>query len=622
MTIDIPLVPVNGRAPSATATTVAEPATSATVAALQRAILGHHGELHRRVREIVRGIGDHPLSNTTFTEEARRAPAFLRKFLTESGRPAQEIARDPQLRGALCDAAQVLAPRLLLVLTGHLDLAIGAILGLGNNSDYQQDCLAELDTGEALGVLMLTELGGTNGADQQTTAVWNQDMGCFVLSSPSMPAVKFMPNVADPSVPKTVVVTARLIVDGRDEGVLPFLLKLRTRPRPSWPRRLLQRGLPFLDLRPEPVLADGVHISTLPDKNSAPMDHAMIRFDGVLLPRDALLGGSWARLDSDGTFHCDVPLRARFHKAIAVLGEGRLDLANAAAASARAGLAGLVNYAAQRRSASGVAMSDRDAVQRDIVDSLATVYATSVFGRQLRDMRATADDKNDRSPAVLAMLAKPLLSNAAQEALTMVRERTAAQGALRVNHIVDWLGNLAAIITAEGENQIMQVTAGKRGQQLLALKLDGAPTELPWYLQMLSERVTTVADCQQRGVSHPASLAPGPDSVAIELSEATGHLLAATAVHIEARAADDPKARELLEAVCTAYALQTVYAHSAWYLDHEKYPRVVPELRRSREIMIENLSVLAEGFDSPTLDAPIFGPYLQWWERFSRWVLR
>ncbi|WP_327151540.1 hypothetical protein [Nocardia sp. NBC_01329] len=624
MTIEIPLVSVNGRADRGTAVTEPGrpvPTAAATIAALQTAILGAHGELHRQLRDIVRSVDDRPLLNTTYTEETRRAPAFLRAFLARIGLPAREISADPQLRGALCDAAQVLAPRLLLVLTGHFDLAIGAILGLGNGSEYQQECLTELDTGEALGVLMLTELAGTNGADHQTTAVWDPETGDFILTTPSMGAVKFMPNVADPGVPKTVVVTARLLIDGRDEGVLPFLLKLRARPRRSGPLRILQHLFPFLDLRAEPALAQGVYVQALPDKPDAPMDHAMIRFDRVRLPRESLLGGNWAEMHTDGTFECEVPVRQRFHKAIAVLGEGRLDLANAAAASARAGLAGLVNYAGQRQSGSGVVMSERDAVLRDVVSALADVYAISVLGRHLRDMRADGAG-GFRKQALLAMLAKPLLSNDAQAALRMCRERTAAQGALRSNLIVDWLGNIAAIVTAEGENQIMQVTAGKRGLDLPALQLPATPSELPWYVRMLVDREAAIADYQARGVHHPASVALGPDSAAIELSEATGHRLAATALHLEARAAGDPKARNLLHAVGAAYALQTVYANSAWYLNHEEYPRVVGELRRSRAALVDNLQTLVAGFDVPPLEGPIFDDYLQWWERYSKWMLR
>ncbi|WP_067564777.1 acyl-CoA dehydrogenase family protein [Nocardia acidivorans] len=361
----------------------------------------------------------------TYAEQTQNAHDLLRAVIRELGHPAREIAADPQLRGALCDWAQVAAPRLLLILTGHFDLAIGAVLALGNGSRYQRSCLDELDTGAALGALMLTELGGTNGADQQTTATWDPESAEFILTTPSPAAIEFMPDVADPTVPKTVVVTARLLGDGRDEGVLPFLLRLRT----------------------ADGLAEGVDVVRLPDKDSAPMDHAMVRFHRVRLPVDALLGGDWARIEADGHFECALPPRRRFHAAISVLGNGRLDLANAAIASARAGLAGLVNYSRQRRPGAGMRMADRDAVQQDLVGALVAVYAASVLGRQIRDMRADQSN-SDAGDALWSMLAKPLLSNTAHRVLMTCRQRAAAQGALRVNRLTDWIGNLEAIITA------------------------------------------------------------------------------------------------------------------------------------------------------------------------------
>ncbi|SUD49557.1 Acyl-CoA dehydrogenase, C-terminal domain [Nocardia otitidiscaviarum] len=576
--------------------------SAATVAALQGVIFGEHIAMHTRVRDIVAGLADQPTSGLTFAQQAEHAPALLRAVIAGLGRPAREIAADAQLRGALCDWAQIAAPRLLLVLTGHFDLAIGAILALGNGSRYQQECLAELDTAEALGVLMLTELGGTNGADHQTTATWEPATGGFRLTTPAAEAIKFMPNVADVRVPKTVVVTARLIVGGRDEGVLPFLLKLRTR-----------EGL-----------AEGVRVVRLPDKDSAPMDHALIKFDGVWLPREALLGGDWAQIDADGNFSCDLPPRSRFHRAISVLGNGRLDLANAAIASARAGLAGLVNYSRQRRPGSGTLMADRDAVQRDLATGLAAVYATSVLGRRLRDLR-TDSTATAAEHALWSMLAKPLLSNTANDVLMMCRDRAAAQGALRINHLVDWIGNLAAIRTAEGENQIMQVTAGKQGRALTALQLPGTPTQLPWYVAMLADRERMIAAALSSGSHQAAGSALGRDSAAIELATATAERLAATAMATAAFTTADPTARKLAASAAAAYALGRIEAHGTWYTANRRLTpqyaaAITTELSRHLRVIAEQLPTLVAAFALPALPGPLFtGDYIQTWMDHVGW---
>ncbi|MEV6430722.1 hypothetical protein [Nocardia sp. NPDC051463] len=576
--------------------------TGRTVEALRPVIFGAHSALHARVREVVVGLSDDPPSGLTYAQEAGIAPGLLRSVISELGGSARDIAGDAQLRGALCEWAGVAAPRLLPVLTGHFDLSVGAILALGNGSDYQQVCAAELDTGVAMGVLLLTELGGTNGADQLTTATWDAAADGFWLSTPSVAAAKFMPNVADPSVPKNVVVTARLVVDGHDEGVLPFLLRLRT----------------------STGLADGVEVVPLPDKGFAPMDHGMIRFDRVWLPREALLGGDWARMTVDGRFECALPQRRRFHAAISVLGNGRLDLANAAVAISRAALAGLVNYIGQRRPRAGVLMADRDAVQRDMVVGLASVYATSALGRQIRDAHAAATSVDTRQ-GLWSMLAKPLLSNTAHQVLMMCRQRAAAQATLRINHIQDWIGLLEGIITAEGENQIMQITAGKAGVDITELRLPATPQQLPWYVDMLIERERTIAAALRSGAYESAGITLGRDSAAIELATATAERLAATALVTAAATVADPVAERLVVSAAAAYALERIYAHGMWFTQHNqmsshRVAEVSAELHRHHTVLAAHLSTMVAAFDIPALPGPIFtADYVRAWQVHTGW---
>ncbi|WP_194837569.1 acyl-CoA dehydrogenase family protein [Nocardia sp. XZ_19_369] len=582
--------------------------TRVTVEGLQTVIFGPHSALYARVRDVVVALADLPGSERTYREETELAPDLLRAAIAGLGRPGHEIAADTWLRGALCDWAQVASPRLLLVLTGHFDLAIGAILALGNGSEYQQRCLAELDTGAALGVLALTELGGTNGADQQTRATWDSATGGFVLTTPSAQSAKFMPNVADSRTPKIAVVTARLIVDGRDEGVLPFLVWLRTA---------------------DGAVADGVEIVRLPDKPGAPMDHAMIRFrdkdnDRVWLPREALLGGTWARMSEDGRLHCELEPRQRFHAAISVLGNGRLDLATAAIASARAAIAGLANYSRQRQPGDK-RMSERDAVQLDLVRTLPATYAATVLGRRVRQMRAESVEP-DAVQSLWSMLVKPLLSNAAKQVLSVMRERAAAQGAFRANYLVDWIENLEAIITAEGENQIMQVTAGKSKLDLTALQLPDTPALLPWYLKLLIKREDVIAVALRSRCYEPAGVVLGRDSAAIELASATAERLAATALLAEAAAATDPVAKGLIESMAAAYALGCIEARGNWYnaqqlLSPRMAGTVMHELVGQYRILVGGAPLLIEAFNTPHLSgAPMFAAdYIEAWKAYAGW---
>ncbi|WP_454197423.1 acyl-CoA dehydrogenase family protein [Nocardia sp. Marseille-Q1738] len=577
--------------------------TPEAVQALREVIFGPYSSLYAHVRDIISELPDPPSSGETYTQKTQTAPAQLSKVIARLGRSASEIAADTLLRGALCDWAQVAAPRLLLVLTGHFDLAIGAILALGDGSAYQQQCLDELNTGATLGVLMLTELGGTNGADQQTTATWDpvHQGGGFWLHTPSKTAIKFMPNVADPDVPKTVVVTARLVIDGRDEGVLPFLLRLRT----------------------ATGLADGVEMADLPDKLKAPMDHAMIRFNRVWVPREALLGGEWARMTNNDQLESALNPRQRFHAAINVLGNGRLDLANAAIASARAALAGLVNYANDRQPGNGTRMADRDAIKRDLASAIANVYVTSVLGRRIRDMRAAAVG-HDPAQSVWSMLAKPLLSDTAYDVVLMCRQTAGAQGTFTVNHLVEWLGNTDAIQNAEGINQLMLVTAGKSDLDLTALRLPGTPVVLPWYIRMLIDRERIIHDAVRRGDHESVGAVLGRDSAAIERSTATVERLAATAMYAEALAISDPTARTLALSAAEAYALERIDARGTWYNAHglmpsERAVTVQSGLRRHYEVLAEHVQILVDAFHIPALPGPIFNKYIEWWTEYAGW---
>ncbi|WP_084509177.1 acyl-CoA dehydrogenase family protein [Nocardia pseudovaccinii] len=572
--------PVTGSSTEAPARITTSPAT---VAALQEVVYGQYLALHRQIRDLVVGLGDVPRSGLTYTQQTQIAPDLLRAFISLFGVPARVIAADPQLRGALCDAAQVHASRLLLILTGHLDLSIGAILKLGNGSRYQQRLLAELDTGESIGLIAITELGGTNGANQQFIAEWDASADGYWLYSPIDEAEKFMPNAANTSTPKIAVVTARLLVDGVDQGVLPFLLRLRD-----------STG----------KLAAGVHVAALSDKNGAPMDHGLIAFERTWVPREALLGGDWAHMTEDGQFECAVPVRDRFHRAISVLDDGRVDLANAAIWSAAAALAGFDNYARQRAPKGSKRLADRDSVQQDQASGVAAVYATRALGRQLRDMRANPA-ATDHDHGTLAMLAKPLLSYTARRVLMTMREHAAAQGALRINHITDWLDNLEAIITAEGTNRALWATAG-RSPKIADIQLPGTPAQLPWWARMLVEREHRIATALRNGTYDPASSALGPESAAVELATATSQRLATTSLLGIADVTTDPDARRLATSAAAAYALEIIDDGAKWFINHPDVPKVAAALRHHRSILVENLALMVDAFDITGLKGPIF----------------
>ncbi len=125
------------------------------VATLRQMMVGNDGLLHERVREAVMHVADVPTGGLTYAHPAHRAPELLRTVINELGGSGFAIAADPRVRGILCEWSAAVSPGLLTVLTGHFDLASGAIAASGVGNDYVRRCAEILDTGTAVGILAL-----------------------------------------------------------------------------------------------------------------------------------------------------------------------------------------------------------------------------------------------------------------------------------------------------------------------------------------------------------------------------------------------------------------------------------------------------------------------------------
>ncbi|MEV4129346.1 hypothetical protein [Nocardia sp. NPDC049707] len=574
------------------------------VDALRTALLGPDTALRTRVRDVVTGLNDLPMSGLTYAEHAARGPVLLRSVLAGLGVSAGALAGDARFRGVVVDESAMSAPRLLPVETGHIDLAVGGIVSLGTGTPYQQQCLADLDTGAAVGVMMLTEVGGTNGADHRTLAVWDPVTKGFWLRTPDIRAAYNLPNVALADVPNVVLAIARLYVHGRDEGVFAFLLRLRT----------------------TDGLAEGVDVVDLPDKDFAPMPHAIIRFRDCWVPHDALLAGDWARITDDGRFECDIPdHRERFHHTIPRLADGRLDLATTFA-TPRAALHGLHNFARQRRSGAGTGMLDRDALQTDLVTALVSVYCASIFGRYLREMRA-ATTNTDPTMGLMALLAKASLPVIAEQVLLMCRLNTASHGSTVLSRLSAWHGNIVGSLIAEGVTQVAQIKAGKMLLASSTPQLPGTPTELPWAIELLIQREHVITEGLRGGDITAAGPVLGPDSAAIALTGAVTDRMLATAAIIAASTTTEPLAIYLLNTVGETYALARIHQETGWYNDHpvpgwlEHRESIASDLVAHQRILLTHLAEMVAAFDIPEFPgSPLSGDdYTATYQQLTGW---
>ncbi|WP_395358118.1 hypothetical protein ACHGLA_00570 [Streptomyces sp. YH02] len=128
------------------------------------------------------------------------------------------------------------------------------------------------------------------------------------------------------------------------------------------------------------------------------------------------------------------------------------------------------------------------------------------------------------APFTLAMLTKPLLSATTLAALQECRERLGAQGMFRANMITDYLGITQGVITAEGDNQVLQVAAGRTLASTRTTPLPEPSPDAPAWLHLLNQRARTLL----------AGADPGAGTDATTLAEATATAWAAHSLQEDA----------------------------------------------------------------------------------------
>ncbi|WP_107657525.1 acyl-CoA dehydrogenase family protein [Nocardia suismassiliense] len=558
---------------------------------------GEHYLRHLQIRDVLAELGDLPGTGQTQTTEARASYTLLERAIDALGGSARAIAADDLASYALFDWSAALAPRLLALLSGHLKLSIAAIENLGDGSAFQQDCLRDLDTGRATGVTLITELGhGTDAIHLETTATWQPEQRCVRLDSPTPASVKFMPNLAA-EVPRCVVVLARLIVDGTDEGVWPFLMRLRT----------------------ADGLAAGVDIKALPDNGFGLwMDNAMTRFHGALLPESALLGGEVAGFDATGRFHCELTTQQRFARTVSPLSAARLGVAGAAVSAARAGLGLAIGYGHHRRvGPDSASMISHDHVAGQFAHAMSDVWAMTCLVNAVR-AHCARDDIDSREVALWAMLTKPVASYTAWTVTTMCRHRCAAQGILRANYLTDYVTACEGILTAEGETWATLGAAGRAVRRAgIPRLIDAGEQPRAWWYRLLAER--------ERALAQAPNSTRHPDRAAIDLATAVTTRTAVDALWTAAADASSPAVQRILYDLAALYGLRHVREHADWYdahglLGRDRATRLNRDLWSRTAAVEYRLPILARSFALPeNLPAPIAGDTTARWIEFAGW---
>ncbi|GAA2228225.1 hypothetical protein GCM10010232_12760 [Streptomyces amakusaensis] len=557
-------------------------------------------EAHSRWRKIISTEPFRFRSDLRKEERWELSYARLRAFNEEIQDP-EELARDPRGLAAMHEWAAVVDGALATVAGIHYNLFLGSLV---------DDKTTERDLGPFLrlartGTFLCTERAhGNDAAALETTAVYDRRADGFVLHTPNEGARKYMPNTSPAGGPKSAVVAARLLVDGRDLGVFLFLTPLTDENGP----------LP------------GITVESLPERTGSPVDHCVTSFDRVRLPRTALIQGPHGRLLTDGALRSAVGSpRKRFLLAIGRVTAGKLSMSASTLGGCRAALAIAVRYSGTRHISGPTAgvrvpLSAHRSHHSRLLKSLAGAYAMTFLHRAVTEAWVSHEPAERDRVERLVAVAKGWITWRARAITIEARERCGARALFPVNGLAEFPANADGAITAEGDNLAIWCKAG--AEMIFGYTPDEPSADrteasrTPNALRDPSFLRDLLAEAERRW-HHRARLnlrsGPSGDSLgrwnnasgaALELVETHATLQAADAFITALESVPHTATRALLRDLCALFLLDSVAPRAAELLadGHLTAAQVralpdITELLTSR--LAPHMALLAEAFAVP-----------------------
>uniref|UniRef100_A0AAU3H298 acyl-CoA oxidase n=1 Tax=Streptomyces sp. NBC_01401 TaxID=2903854 RepID=A0AAU3H298_9ACTN len=321
----------------------------------------------------------------------------------------------------------------------------GAILHLGTERHHDA-YLPDLITGQLMGCFAMTETGhGSNVQALGTRAVYDAGRQEFVITTDGDQARKdYIGNAARHA--ELAVVFAQLEVGGKSEGVHAFVVPVRVGGE----------------------VAPGVRIEDDGRKMGLNgVDNGRIRFDGVRVPREALLN-RFADVTAEGVYESPIenPDR-RFFTMLGTLVQGRVSVGGAGVSAAKVALVIATKYAVRRRQfeaapdAGEQLLLDYGLHQRRLLPLIARTYALhfaqDVVRTQLHEVfSGTEDDPQGRRRLESrAAGTKALGTWHATRVVQECREACGGAGYLSVNRFAALKGDSDIFTTFEGDNHVL-----------------------------------------------------------------------------------------------------------------------------------------------------------------------
>jgi acyl-CoA oxidase len=486
----------------------------------------------------------------------------------------------------------------------------GAILQLGTK-EHHDAYLADLITGKLMGCFAMTETGhGSNVQALGTVATYDVDAQEFVITTTTEAARKdYIGNAAKHA--EVAAVFAQLEVGGTSEGVHAFVVPIRKDGKPCDGVRIEDDGLK--------MGLNGV-------------DNGRIWFDQVRVPRTALLNRfADVTPDGVYESAIENPNR-RFFTMLGTLVQGRVCVGGAGINASKVALAIATKYAVRRRQFEATSdeheelLLDYGLHQRRLFPLIARTYALhfaqEVVAAQLHDVFSgiTDNELSRRELESRAAGTKALGTWHATRTIQECREACGGAGYLAVNRFAALKADTDVFTTFEGDNHVLLQLVAKglltdyasefedmdqlgmvrfvtnlavetviektSAHKLLERVKDLLPGGDQWdqdaglldpdyQLAMLRFReehmLAGVARRLKRGIDQKMN----PGEV---FSRVQDHVIAAANAHVErlvleafvdkTRALPDGDQKVALSLLCDLFALSTVEADRAWFMEH------------------------------------------------------
>lgn len=491
----------------------------------------------------------------------------------------------------------------------HFGLFGGAVTSLGTTW-HHETFLPETITLERVGCYAMTEFGhGSDVASLETTITYDAGTDELVVHSPTESSVKTYIGAAAEDA-QIATVYGQLVVDGTRHGVHVVLVPLRDQHREPLP------GVTLGDNGAKGGLAG--------------VDNGWIRFDQVRVPRRMLLD-RFGGIDDEGRYVSDIDSDGRrFFTMLGTLVRGRVCVAAGAAVASRKGLSIATRYALRRhqftRPGDGteVVLLDYLAHQRKLLPAIATAYAHTFAVNEIVDRlqelheQPGQDEVAQREVETRAAGLKAVTTRFANDTLQVCREACGGAGYMAENGLTVLRGDADVFATFEGDNTVLlqlvakgllsgykemvgdldvrgmvQFAARSFGGQVVeatsarplvsrlvaaAARRSEADTllERGWHLSMFADRerhvLETLATRLRRG-------AKDVDPFRV-FNQAQDHVLRAARTHMDRvvleafvtgiEECEDAQTRDVLERLCTLYALSSIEADSGWFQEHNR----------------------------------------------------